>query len=205
MTPKFILASNSPRRRELLSMLGIDFSIIVADCNENIGPLSPEKTVAELASRKASTVAESIKSEDDFIVLGADTVVSAEGRILGKPHSEEDARETLRFLSGKTHSVFTGIAFAARLNGKPRLVSDVTETLVTFGNISDAEIDFYIKNGEPMDKAGSYGIQGKGGFFVKGIEGDYFNVVGLPIFKMKELLLSEFGLAPKDYLGGVNI
>lgn len=183
-------------------MLGIDFSVIVSDCDENIdGELSPGDTVTELARRKASAVADKYTEDGDFIILGADTVVAEGGRILGKPHSEAEAREMLTSLSGRSHSVFTGIAFAARINGERRTVSDVVETRVLFGDISDEEIEFYIKSGEPMDKAGSYGIQGIGGFFVKAIEGDYYNVVGLPIFRMKELLSSEFLLEPREYLG----
>ncbi len=203
MNFKFILASNSPRRRELLSMLGIDFKIIVSDCDEDIdGVLSPGDTVKELAARKAKAVAERYDGDGDCIILGADTVVAIDGRILGKPHSEDEAREMLETLSGREHSVFTGIALYGRFNGKAMISSDTVETKVRFGKMSEAEIEYYIKSGEPMDKAGSYGIQGVGGFFVKEIDGDYYNVVGLPIFRMKELLSREFGIEPDEYLGG---
>lgn len=209
MNPKFILASGSPRRRELLSMLGMEFTVSVSDCDENVeGVNTPGELVKELAARKALAVAsqvenrEEFKNGGDYIVIGADTVVAFENKILGKPKSEEDAKSTLALLSGKTHSVFTGIALAARIDGKKRAISETVETKVNFGDITCEEIDFYIQSGEPMDKAGSYGIQGIGGFFVGGIEGDYYNVVGLPIFKMKEMLLSEFGLEPYRYLGG---
>lgn len=202
MSFKFILASNSPRRRELLSMLGIDFEIIVSNCSEDIdGALSPGDTVKELAARKTLASAKKYGG-DDCIILGADTVVAIDGKILGKPHSEDEAREMLETLSGREHSVFTGIALLGRFAGKERVVSDTVETKVRFGNMSEAEIEYYIKSGEPMDKAGSYGIQGIGGFFVEKIDGDYYNVVGLPIFRMKELMSREFGIEPDEYLGG---
>lgn len=199
----FILASNSPRRRELLSMLGIDFKIIVSNCDENIDtPLSPADIVKELAQRKAQAVAEKYDGEGDYVILGSDTVVAIDGKILGKPHSEKEAREMLETLSGREHSVFTGVALSARFDGKIKIAADTVETKVRFGHMTEGEIDYYIRSGEPMDKAGAYGIQGIGGFFVKAIDGDYYNVVGLPIFKMKEMLSGEFGIDPDEYLGG---
>lgn len=198
MTPEFILASNSPRRRELLSMLGMDFKVIVSDCDENIeSELTPDKLVCELALRKAKAVARTLDPSRDYIVIGADTVVCDGTRVLGKPHDAADAKNTLLSLSDRTHSVWTGIA----LVGMGKCVIDATETKVVFGNISEREAEFYVQSGEPMDKAGSYGIQGLGGFFVNELHGDYYNVVGLPIARLRVLLLREFGLSSSDYIG----
>ncbi len=199
----FILASNSPRRRELLTMLGIDFKVIVSNCDEDIdGVLSPADTVKELALRKAQAVAENYGGEGNYVILGSDTVVSIDGKILGKPHSEAEAREMLETLSGREHSVFTGVALSGRFNGKIKIAADTVETKVRFGHMTEGEIEYYVGSGEPMDKAGAYGIQGIGGFFVEAIDGDYYNVVGLPIFRMKEMLFCEFGIDPDEYLGG---
>ena len=202
MMPKFILASNSPRRRELLAMLGMDFEVIVSDCDENVlGNPTPDELVRELALRKASAVADTLASDSDFIVIGADTVVSHGGRILGKPHDREDARETFLSLSDSENSVFTGIALVGRIGGRVRAVTDSTETRVVFGRISEREAQFYADTGEPLDKAGSYAVQGLGGFFVKELHGDYYNVVGLPIAKLRELIACEFGIEACDYIG----
>ena len=186
-------------------MLGIDFKIIVSNCDENIdGILSPADTVKELALRKAQAVAENYEEEGDYVILGSDTVVSIDGKILGKPHSENEARDMLESLSGREHSVFTGVALSGRFGGKIKIAADTVETKVRFGEMSEGEIEYYIKSGEPMDKAGAYGIQGIGGFFVKEIAGDYYNVVGLPIFKMKEMLANELGSDPNEYLVGAK-
>ncbi len=201
MTPEFILASNSPRRRELLSMLGMDFKVIVSDCDESrVKSLSPDKLVRELALLKAKAVEGTLDASGDYIVIGADTVVCDGERILGKPQSEEDAKQTLMSLSGRTHSVWTGIA----LVGRGKCVTDAVETKVVFGNISEAEIDFYVSTKEPMDKAGSYAVQGIGGFFVNELHGDYYNVVGLPIARLRELLEKEFGLLSSEYIGKIR-
>lgn len=201
MTPEFILASNSPRRRELLSMLGMDFEVIVSDCDEStVNDLSPDKLVRELALLKARAVAHTLDAARDYIVIGADTVVCDGERILGKPQSEADARQTLLSLSGRAHSVWTGVA----LVGRGKCVTDSVETKVVFGNISQAEVDFYVTTREPMDKAGSYAVQGIGGFFVNELHGDYYNVVGLPIARLRELLKKEFGLSACEYIGKVR-
>ena len=197
MIPEFILASNSPRRRELLSMLGIDFCVKVSDCDEDIDtPMPPRELVCELAKRKATAVADTLGTSRDFIVIGADTVVCDGERILGKPKDEADAVRTLLSLSDRAHSVYTGIA----LVGCGKAVTDAVETGVVFDKISEAEAKIYTKSGEPMDKAGSYGIQGIGGFFVKELHGDYYNVVGLPIARLRILLEAEFGLFAGDYI-----
>lgn len=198
MTPRFILASGSPRRRELLTMLGMEFTVAVSDCDENITePMSPDKLVCELAKRKAAAVADTLDSTDEVIVIGADTVVCDGERVLGKPESRDDAVNTLLSLSDRAHSVYTGIA----LVGCGKTVTDAVETKVVFDKISQKEAEMYADSGEPMDKAGSYGVQGIGGFFVKELHGDYYNVVGLPIARLRILLEAEFGLASSDYIG----
>lgn len=202
MTPKFILASNSPRRRELLSMIGMDFEVKVSDCDESANPsLSPDALVRELAKRKAEAVADKLPTDGRFIVIGADTVVSDGVSIFGKPCDRDDAVNTLLSLSGKTHSVFTGLAVVELTGGNTRTVTDAVETKVVFGEISRAEAEFYADTGEPLDKAGSYGVQGIGGFFVSELRGDYYNVVGLPIARLRTLLSEHFGLRSEEYIG----
>lgn len=173
---KLVLASASPRRREILNNLGYDFTVRPSNAEEIIdGNQTPAETVESLASQKAQSVA--LSAADDEIVLGADTVVVYDGKILGKPTDKKDAENMLHTLSGKTHEVYTGVCLADR-NGVLNCFSVCTK--VKFYPLSDDEITRYIDSGEPMDKAGSYGIQGKGCYLVEGIEGDYFNVVGLP-------------------------
>ena len=187
-THRLILASASPRRRELLRMLGLDFEILVSNAEESKGELpdSPGEQVMELAARKAGEIA---GLHPDALVIAADTIVVAEKQILGKPGDEEDARRMLSFLSGRWHEVYTGVALVKAAE-KKRLV-DYERTRVKFRPLSREEIDRYIRSGEPMDKAGAYGIQGLGAVLVERIEGCYFNVVGLPLTKLT-LLLKEF-------------
>ncbi len=202
MTPKFILASNSPRRREILKMLGIDFTVIVAGCDENIdGELPPSKLVCELAHRKAQAVYKNLALDGDYIVLGSDTVVWDGARVLGKPKDKDGAFNTLMSLSGREHSVFTGIAMIGRVGGREISVSDAEETKVVFAKLGEGEVRYYVETGEPMDKAGSYGIQGFGGIFVTELHGDYYNVVGLPLSLMRQMLERHFGLCADDYIG----
>lgn len=173
---KLVLASASPRRREILNNLGYDFTVRPSNAEEIIDEnQTPAETVESLASQKAQSVA--LSAADDEIVLGADTVVVYDGKILGKPRDKKDAENMLHMLSGKTHEVYTGVCLADR-NGVLNCFSVCTK--VKFYPLSDDEITRYIDSGEPMDKAGSYGIQGKGCYLIEGIEGDYFNVVGLP-------------------------
>lgn len=181
-----ILASASPRRAEILSMLGYEFQIIPASCDENTDGMTAADSVAELAKRKAMAVA---KDYPDTVVLGSDTLVAIEGQVLGKPTDEADAARMLRLLSGKTHSVYTGIS-AVKGN---RCITQRVEAKVTFRTLTEDEIAWYVATGEPMDKAGAYGIQGKGAVLVEGIEGDFFNVMGLPAARV-HLLLKEFDL-----------
>lgn len=172
---EIILASKSPRRLEILSNLGFFVRVVPSDADESISePLSPPDLVRTLAERKLAC---DVACNADDLVIACDTVVCFEGEILGKPKSAEDAKRMLHTLSGKTHSVFSGLAM--RRGGVT--ISDFERTDVHFRELSDEEIDAYIKSGEPFDKAGSYGIQGKGGLFAERIDGDYFNVMGLPV------------------------
>ncbi len=171
---KLVLASKSPRRSEILKNAGIDFTVRVADADETIPDgTKPQDAVVFLAARKALAVPRS----DDEVVLGADTVVVLDDKILGKPKDKNDAYNMIKSLSGRVHSVFTGV-FAI---GNGVSVSFAEETKVEFYPLTDDEINEYINTSEPYDKAGAYGIQGLASKFIRGIEGDYFNVVGLPI------------------------
>ncbi len=170
-----VLASASPRRRELLQKAGVEFTVKVSDAEEHIAPdTPPHEAVMSLARQKAQAVA---KVCPDDLVIGADTVVVYDGAILGKPADEADAARMLRMLSGKTHEVFTGVCLICA--GKAETF--YARTQVTFYPLTQPEIEAYIATGEPMDKAGAYGIQGRGCTLVSGICGDYFNVVGLPV------------------------
>ncbi len=197
---KLILASKSPRRRELLSMLGADYEIFVPpvdeDCDRTV--FTPEELVMGLSCRKARTAAELLSDAgqtcDDPLVLSADTVVAFDGHILEKPKDEDDARAMLSMLSGSRHEVFTGVAMMYR----HRLAVDVQRTAVYFRPLSRDDIDAYIRTGEPMDKAGAYGIQGRGSLFVERIDGDYFNVVGFPIVRVDELMRDTYGFGIRD-------
>lgn len=170
-----ILASASPRRKEILELADLKFDIMPSNAQEITTKTAPNEVVMELASIKAKDIYK--KSEKQSMIVGADTVVAYQGQILGKPTDEADAKRMLTMLSGQTHEVYTGVCVIE--DGKTKTFYE--ETKVTFYEISDEQIDYYIKTGEPMDKAGSYGIQGKAAVFIKGIEGDYYNVVGFPI------------------------
>ncbi|MGG3888706.1 Maf family protein [Metabacillus fastidiosus] len=190
MKERLILASGSPRRRELLENLRIPFSVIVSEIEEIIDPnLSPAETVMSLALQKAEAVAENYR---DVYVMGADTVVVLDGQILGKPKDEADAIDMLKKLSGRAHDVFTGVAL---VHGTENHLF-YERTKVTFWDLSEQEIYKYAGTKEPLDKAGAYGIQGFGSLLVKEIHGDYFSVVGLPVARtVREL--RAFGLLDK--------
>ncbi len=179
---KVILASQSPRRKELLGRVFESFEIIPSGVEETADASSPSEYVMSLARAKAQDVAFSVDS--DTLVIGSDTVVVLDGRILEKPTDEEDAFRMLSAMSGRMHEVYTGLALCK--DGKT--VTDFEVTKVWFRSLGADAIRRYIASGEPMDKAGAYGIQQKGALLVKGIEGDYFNVVGLPLCKLCELL-----------------
>ena len=179
---EYILASASPRRQELLKFITNDFSVFPADIEETVPPtIEAEFSPEFLSVQKARFVA---SKHPDSLVIGSDTGVFLNGTMLGKPESEKEAADMLSALSGKTHSVITGCA----LFYKGKSFSFSEKTLVTFFPLGAAEIAEYIASGSPFDKAGGYGIQDKGCLFVKGIEGDYFNVVGLPVARLKRKL-----------------
>ena len=188
---KLILASQSPRRRELLERMGLtQFEIRPALGEENASPdLSPPQLVEELSRQKAREVAQTAGADD--LIIAADTVVAADGRVLGKPHSREESLEMLRFLSGRTHTVYTGVT----VQQGDRALTQHEATDVLFRPLTEQEVQAYVDTGEPMDKAGSYGIQGRGCVLVEGIRGDYYNVMGLPVCRLG-LMLREFGVEP---------
>jgi septum formation protein len=187
---KLILASASPRRAEVLRDAGMVFQIRSAEVDESALPAeSAEKMVARLAEEKARAVAAQIHIlEEKCIVIGADTAVELDGKIFGKPRDAAQASQMLGALSGKTHSVLTGIFLLRLPDGASR--SQVETTRVTFAPLDAAEIDAYIASGEPLDKAGAYGIQGVAGRFITRVEGCYFNVVGLPLVRLYTLVRS---------------
>ncbi|MDH4223121.1 MAG: Maf family protein [candidate division Zixibacteria bacterium] len=181
---KLILASSSPRRAEILRKENVDFEIIFPEeIEEDNISAEPSSHVQELSRKKAESVAKKVK---DRLIMGADTIVVLGGEILGKPKNREDAFRILKKLSGKEHRVYTGIALVDNIGGKT--VSDFQLTRVKFNQLKDKQIEEYIESGEPLDKAGAYGIQGMGNFLVEKIEGDLDNVIGLPLRKLKELL-----------------
>lgn len=176
-----ILASQSPRRRELLALLDHPFSIQVADVDETMDTsLSVEQAVADISRRKACA----ISAEPQAVVVGADTVVVLDSQVLGKPKNPEDAYRMLRALSGKTHRVMTGLC----VRKGSTVITHTEVTKVHFRELTEKEIAAYIATGEPMDKAGAYGIQGGAAPFISGIEGDYYNVVGLPVCRLGMIL-----------------
>jgi len=188
-TIPIILASSSPRRRELLHALGLPFQVLTSDVDETTDPnRTPDEIVTELALRKAREIA---RKTDEGIVIGADTIVVLEQTVLGKPRDEADAFRMLSNLQGREHTVFSGVAVIDAASGREEVT--FRSTRVRMRSMSEAEIRAYIATGEPMDKAGSYAIQGFGATLVEGIVGDYFTVVGLPLHATAELL-ARFGI-----------
>ena len=176
-----ILASGSPRRRELLSLFGIPFTVAAADIDERMNPENPPyEEVARVSKRKAMAVS---RGEDD-VVIAADTIVVCQGRVLGKPRDEEEAKQMLRLLSGRDHQVMTGCTV---LRGE-RSETFTQVTNLHFRELGEHEIEKYVRSGEPMDKAGAYGIQGGAALFCRGLEGDYYNVMGLPVCRLGQAL-----------------
>jgi len=184
-----ILASQSPRRRALLEQMGLSFRVQVSPVDEHLDPpRSPRKTARTLAARKAEPVA---ASHPSALVLAADTIVAHQDTILEKPATPDEARRMLRRLSGDTHTVYTGVAL--RHDGSDRAVIDGQSTNVTFGPLDDAEIDAYVETRSPMDKAGGYGIQDHTApLFIDHLDGDYYNVVGLPLRRLYLVLRDAF-------------
>lgn len=190
---KFILASGSPRRKEILENISLEFEIMADESDEiMIEGEKPYDTVKRLSMQKAKNIVSRAETGENTIVIGADTVVSIDEKILGKPKDEREAKDMLLTLSGRINTVYTGLAVIETQSGKA--VSDFVATDVKFRRLSEEEIENYIKSGESMDKAGAYGIQKLGGLFVESIEGDYFNVVGLPLCRLGEILSEEFGI-----------
>ena len=187
---KIILASGSPRRKEILEQVGIEFSVITSNDEEVIQKSSPEEIVEELATRKACSVASDM--EEGTIVIGADTMVAIDGQVMGKPKDEGNAKDMIRKLQGKKHQVYTGVCAVVKEAGKEdRLIHFVEATHVWVHSMTEAQIDAYVATGEPLDKAGAYGIQGKFAVYIEKIEGDYLNIVGFPVSKLYERLLEE--------------
>ena len=196
---QIILASNSPRRKELLEQVGVVFEVCPAKGEEIITKTQPQEVVVELARQKAEEVASMIsaygdlhpdtRTPQDLLVIGADTVVAYQEKILGKPKDEQDAKNMLEMLSGQTHQVYTGVALVfVDPSGRAGVHTFYEKTEVTMYPMSEEELQRYIASGDPMDKAGSYGIQGAFAIHIKEIHGDYNNVVGLPVARLYQEL-----------------
>lgn len=190
----FILASGSPRRKELLEIMGLDFKVIVSQADEESvsKDLKPELYVQELALLKASATAKEVLRNKNAVIISADTIVTLDGEILGKPKDEDDAFDMLLRLSAREHEVYTGYCVMRIRDGKA--VCGKVKTKVKFKKLSEDKIRGYINSGESMDKAGAYGIQGVGSILIEKIDGDYFNVVGLPISALADTLGEEFDI-----------
>ncbi|MBR6780344.1 MAG: septum formation inhibitor Maf [Clostridia bacterium] len=190
----FYLASQSPRRKELLERAGLQFEILISGCDESVPDgFNAEQTVLHLAVQKARAVQALCQPQD--VILAADTVVVTDGEILGKPKDQADAFRMLRALSGRTHTVMTGVC----ITSGDKTEQFVSKTDVTFYDLTDEEINAYVATGDPMDKAGAYGIQSKGVVLVESICGDYSNVVGLPLSRVCRILKSKFGFNTQNF------
>lgn len=193
-----ILASRSPRRREILSDLGVSFEVVSADCDESSDISDPALLVRELALRKGRAVREILLSEGKFdsdtLIIASDTVVAVDKTILGKPSDASDAVSMLTLLSGRTHTVVSGVAL---LTADGEAV-DAETTYVRFAEIPHREIVRYVESGEPMDKAGAYAVQGRASLWIEGLDGDYFSVVGLPVHRLNVLAESFLGRSLLD-------
>ena len=187
---KIILASKSPRRKEILENLGLKFDIMTADADESSDITNPDKLVTTLAERKGRAVVEKLDDKSDRLVIACDTLVYADGEFLGKPKDRSDAERMIKLLSGKKHLVVSGIYLY--LNGKE--VTAAAQTGVVFDEMTDSEIAEYINSPEPYDKAGGYAVQGLASVYISGLDGDYFNVVGLPVNLLCKTLKKKFDL-----------
>jgi len=182
---KIVLGSGSPRRRELLTMMGLEFEVIKSDIEEVVEEgLSPAEVVRSLALQKAEDIIQ--KVSNDALLITADTIVVCQEKIMGKPKDEQDAYDMLKFLSGKKQSIYTGMVIWDKLKDKKHEI--VGESTIYMKVLTDKEILDYIKTGDPMDKAGAYGVQTEGAVFIEKIEGDFYNIVGLPISKLYDVL-----------------
>lgn len=187
MTIKLVLASGSPRRKELLTQLGLSFETIPSNADESLThSISPEETVQELAFRKAKSIVDRV---DHALVIGADTLVVCDQEVLGKPQNKDEAAQMLTRLQGRSHHVVSGIALVEVINGEIKRVDTKTQkTVVWMLPLSQSQINWYIQTGEPLDKAGAYGIQGIGACFIDKIDGCYFNVVGMSLPLLNQMV-----------------
>lgn len=182
MKYRLILASASPRRREILAQVGAEFEVIPAKGEELLTSTEPKEAVLQLSCQKAEETAGRLSGDaGNIVVLGADTIVSLDGAILGKPKDKKDAVRMLGLLNRREHSVFTGVTMIVRGDGKEQIISFYEETRVFMYPMTKEQIQAYTETGEPLDKAGAYGIQGKCAVYIEKIVGDYYNVVGLPV------------------------
>lgn len=196
---KIILASSSPRRQMLMKQIGLPFTVRISNIDESHCQTSPSDLVKELSLKKATSILFEIESEmDSALIIGADTVVSLSDKILGKPSDEREAFDMLKELQGRKHIVYTGVSLILKSNSDNRVTSLVDSAYVFMRDMTDREIWTYIKTGEPLDKAGAYGVQEKGAFWIERIEGDYYTVMGLPLSKLY-LALQEFSIDPTEY------
>ncbi len=186
---RYILASASPRRKELFARMGLPFEVIPSNKEEHITSVEPEDIVRELSAAKAKDIYEQLDGKNNCTVIGADTIVVYRGEILGKPTDKEDAFNMISLLSDRTHSVYTGVTLIINKGGKETVKSFHEKTNVTLYPISREDIHRYVDSGDPMDKAGAYGIQGDFCIHVKKIHGDYNNVVGLPVAHLYQELM----------------
>ena len=182
---RYILASGSPRRKEILSRLGFEYEIKVSDCSEEHDDMAPASIVEELSRRKAQAVADQPDTDDECIIIAADTLVALDGKVLGKPADRADSERMIRALSGRAHQVYTGVTLIQLPSGKRSTFSDRTDVHVR--ELTDAEIREYVDSGEGDDKAGAYAIQGEFGRFITAFEGSRDNVIGFP----SEMFMSE--------------
>lgn len=190
---RFVLASGSPRRKELLEQLRLEFEISSAHGEELITKTQPSDIVEELSGQKADEVAErftQVYKNDTCVIIGADTIVAFEDTIMGKPRDKEDAVRMLTLLAGSTHQVYTGVTLVILADNEKKTVTFHEKTDVQMYPMTRAQIEAYVATGEPMDKAGAYAIQGKCAAYIKGINGEYNNVVGLPVARLTQELLA---------------
>ncbi|MCR4641202.1 MAG: Maf family protein [Lachnospiraceae bacterium] len=186
---KYILASGSPRRKEILTRLKIPFTVMVSEADETHGSEAAEQIVMKLAQRKAQAVAEELSGSEECVIIAADTLVSLDGKVLGKPKDRADAERMVRSISGRTHQVFTGVALIHMPGGEQRVFYERTDVHVK--ELSEEELHAWVDSGGGDDKAGAYAIQGAFGVHIRAIEGDYDNVVGFPAARF-EKELKEF-------------
>lgn len=200
---RIILASKSPRRKEILSALCVPFEVIVSDADESSSVTDPSRLVSVLSERKGMAVAEKLadsEKNEDILIISSDTVVELDGVIFGKPKDTDDAKRMIKALSGRTHSVFSGISLIlVTKDGRIKAETDFERTYVTFRPMSDDDISLYLSLESVLDKAGAYAVQGAASLWIDKIDGNYFNVVGLPVNKLTSLA-GRLGISVKDII-----